>query len=876
MFLRKSLIATKAFIFQNAKLFFCLFSLSFFIINCKPVTNEANEELETDGADKAMQQQFLMMRDPALNIVPQERLLTAINYMNSQRTTQPAALTWQERGPNNIGGRTRAILIDKRDPTGNTVFAASVSGGIFKTTTFLSAAPTWTPVNEQMANLAVTVLLQDKNNLNTFYAGTGEGWFNIDAVRGAGIFKSTDGGVTWNQLASTAVNGSAFQYVQDMVIDNNGNIYAALRNDLTSTARGVMRSTDGGTSWTQVLGLPLLDFAYTTGRAADLEIATNGDIYATLGVFTKTMVMKSSFAANATLTGAANHWTEITPPHTTTTYRGEIAVAPGNSQRVYLMMQDSADDRVDSFYRSNDGGASWTPLLAPSALNNGSNSQTWYDLTMAVDSNNADIVVVGGFHVAKSTDGGTSWNTITTSGVVHVDQHYLVYFNSSRLLLGNDGGLYYSNDVNLPAPSWNSKNANGFNVTQFYGCDFHPTDDNYFLAGAQDNNTQKFAIAGMNNTVAVVAGDGGIPHIHQTDGQIQIAANTGNNYWRTLNAGAFSSLSTVSNNRGQFINPTDYDNVNNIMYCGDNGGQYYLITGLAGTPTGTIKTLGAMGLREVTAVKVDESAANTVWLGAFFGGDQVNPALVPMVLKVTNAATTPTVAVSSTIPVAAGAYISCIDIDPANSNHILVTLSNFGIASVWESTNGGTSWNNIEGNLPDMPVHWGIFAPSSAILSGSTGGGILLGTELGVWTTSAINGGSTNWVANNSGLANVPVYMLRYKSSTALVAAATHGRGLFTTVLPGVATGVSNNVITKDFIKYISADQSRLLIVKGNLTTKKMQVQIFDASGKLVYDQNKLYQDASVNISAFSAGSYTVRMMGNNKEYYVRQFVKTQ
>ena len=872
MFFKQTLNVTIARIMQNLKLLFCLVFLSLFISNCKPVSSEAEENLETDGAAQAMYQQFLMMRDPALNIVPQERMLAAISYMNNQRTSQPTALTWQERGPNNIGGRSRAIIIDKRDPTGNTVFAGSVSGGIFKTTNFLAPTPTWAPVNDLMGNLAITILLQDKNNLNTMYAGTGEGWFNIDAVRGAGIFKSTDGGTNWIQIPST----STFEYVQDMIIDNNNNLYVALRN-LTTLNRGVMRSTDQGNTWTQVLGLPLTDFAYTTGRAADLELAANGDIYATLGIFTRTMVMKSSFAANGALTGAAGRWTEVTPPHTSITYRGEIAVAPSNSQRVYLMMQDSATDKVDSFYRSNDGGASWTPLAAPGALNNGSNSQTWYDLTMAVDSSNADVVVVGGLHLAKSTDGGTTWSTITSSPV-HVDQHYLVYFNSSRLLLGNDGGLYYSNDANVLAPSWNAKNATGFNITQFYGCDFHPTDDNYFLAGAQDNNTQKFTIPGVNGTTAVIGGDGGVPHIHQTDGLIQIAANTGNNYWRSTTGGtAFASLSTVSNNRGQFIQATDYDHSNNIMYCGDDAGQYYLITGLAGTPTGTIKTIsGTIGSREVTAVKVDPANPTTVWFGCSLGG------AVPMVCKVSNANTTPSVDIFSLVqnlpafPTPANAYISCIDVDPTNLNHILVTLSNFGVASIWESTNGGTSWNNIEGNLPDMPVHWGIFAHPTAILNGATGGGILLGTELGVWTTSQINGTSTNWVSNNSGLANVPVYMLRYKHFSALLVAATHGRGLYTTILPGVTTGVSNNVITKDFIKYISADQNRLLIVKGNLTTKKMQVQIYDASGKLVYDQNKPYQDASINISAFSAGAYTVRMVGNNKEYYVRQFVKGQ
>jgi hypothetical protein len=865
---KKNQITGSWFSFQNLKLFTGLIIFAMMISNCKSSTAKAEEKLETDGAGKAMHQQYLMMRDPALNVVPMERMLDAISYMNSQRTSQPAALSWAERGPNNIGGRARSILIDKRDATGNTVFAGSVSGGIFKTTNFLSGSPTWAPVNDMMGNLAITALVQDRTNLNTMYASTGEGWFNIDAVRGAGIFKSTDGGTTWSQIAGT----SGFEYIQDMIQDNNNNLYVALRN-LSSLNRGVMRSTDGGANWTQVLGLPLTDFNYTTGRAADLELASNGDVYATMGVFTRAMVFKSSFATHGALTGAAGRWTEITPPHNFIGFRTEIAVAPNNSQRVYVMMQDSATDRVDSFYRSNDGGATWTQLVAPGALNNGSNSQTWYDLTMAVDSNNADVVAVGGLHIAKSTDGGTSWNTVTASGSVHVDQHYILFFNSSRVIIGTDGGLYYSNDFNFPAPSWTSKNFNGFNVTQFYGCDYHPSDDNYFLAGAQDNNTQKFTTAGINTTAAVVGGDGGVPHIRQTNPILQLASTTGNNYYRSVNGGSsFSYLSTVSNNRGQFINPTDFEDAQNILYCGDNAGAYYVISGLdpSGSPTGSIKNLGLIGTREVTAVTVDQSATNTIWIGASLGGQ------VPMICKVTTANSTPGVTVNSQIPVPANAYVSSIDIDPANGNHILATLSNFGVTSVWESVNGGTTWNNIEGNLPDMPVHWGMFAPASAILSGSTGGGILLGTELGVWTTSQINGTSTTWVANNSGLANVPVYQLKYKASSAMVVAATHGRGLYTTVLPGVTTGVSNNVITKDFIKYISADQNRLLIVKGNLATKKMQVQIYDAHGKLLFDQNKPYQDASINIGAFSAGSYSVRIVGNNKEYYIRQFVKPQ
>lgn len=847
------------------------------LVGCKNSSKEEDEEkLEMDGMQKAIRQEFLMKRDLSLNTVPTERLLAAMNIMNSSRTTQTSDLAWQERGPNNIGGRSRAILVDKRDASGNTVFAASVSGGLFKTTDFNSPTSTWSVVNDFLPNLAITCLAQDNTNPDVMYAGTGEGWFNIDAVRGSGIFKSIDGGLTWNVLASTIKklpSDSTFEYVQDIVVDNNSNVYASLRN-LTSAARGVKRSTDGGATWTQVLGLPLTDFVYTTGRGADLEVASNGDMYATLGIFTATMVMKSSFATNGANTGAFGTWQEITPPHTELTFRGEIVTAPSNPQRVYLMMQDSATDQVLTFYRSDNGGTSWTSSTAPTALNNGANSQTWYDLISAVDPTNPDIVIAGGIQLAKSIDGGATWNSISSSASVHVDQHALVYVSPSKLLIGNDGGIYYSTDFNAATPTYTQKN-NGFNATQFYGCDFHPTDENYFLAGAQDNNTQKFTTAGINTTSPVVGGDGGIPHIHQTDGLLQIAATTGNNYFRSVNGGtSFSSLGgTINNNRGQFINPTDYDNTQNILYCGDDIGKYYCITNVAATPAGSVKTITQMGDRAVTAVKIDPNAANTIYLGASTV-DGSTTALAPIVLKITAANGTPVVAHGPTIAAGNGAYISSIDVDPSNSNNVLVTISNYGAVSVWESTNGGTTYTNIEGNLPDMPVLWGLFAPPGAQLSGTAAGGIILGTDLGVWTTSAVTGTTTQWISNNNGLANAPVYMIKYRPGNTSLVAASHGRGLFTATLTGVVTGVPNNVITKDFIKYISPDVGQLVIVKGTLNTLRMQVQVYDAMGKLLYNKEHPYQNLSIPIAAWSKGSYIIKVQGNNKENFVQQFVK--
>src|SRR5204862_1107493 len=132
----------------------------------------------------------------------------------------------------------------------------------------------------------------------------------------------------------------------------------------------------------------------------------------------------------------------------------------------------SATSQVLNIFRSNDGGSNWTTLTAPSSLNNGGASQTWYNLIGAVDPSNADILVVAGFSIAKSTDGGSNWATISAG--VHVDHHALVYDGSSKLLNGNDGGIYYSTNVNTASPTFTNKNS-GYNVTQYYGCDAHPT-----------------------------------------------------------------------------------------------------------------------------------------------------------------------------------------------------------------------------------------------------------------------------------------------------------------------------------------------------------------------------------------------------------------
>src|SRR5690242_7218728 len=141
-----------------------IFFLTIIIFSCNQCSISHTTEMV--GMEAAMSHEFKMTRDPQLNRIPSERLIAANAYMESinsgiaVRGQGVAALTWQERGPNNIGGRTRAIVVDKNDATGNTVIAASVSGGMFKTTNFTNAVPVWTPINDMLPNLAVTCIVQ--------------------------------------------------------------------------------------------------------------------------------------------------------------------------------------------------------------------------------------------------------------------------------------------------------------------------------------------------------------------------------------------------------------------------------------------------------------------------------------------------------------------------------------------------------------------------------------------------------------------------------------------------------------------------------------------------------------------------------------------
>ncbi len=798
------------------KLFVVIFSLTI-MLNVLPGCSHKNEsgyekaegeeEEENDKYDSpeiAAQFEIFRTLDVATGKVPYRRFwdvsLQTEALKNNTPTTNSttnslAPLAWVERGSNSdavgpsngntraggevTSGRMRAVWVDLADPTGKTVWVGGVSGGLWKTNDISAVPATWTVVNDYLSNLAIASICQDPTNTNIMYFSTGESYRTGGGVGGVGVFKSIDHGVTWNLLTSPAV--TVLVNSTKILCDNVGNVY--VNSQGISIAAGLQRSSDGGNTWVSIN--PFTTAPSATSRIIDFEISSTGAMHVVGGFFDSSPgVGGYRYTANpATATSTSGWNTPVTlypiptgtGSGTSAGVRVEITTA-GNT--IYAAISgdvNSTVENINKVAKSIDGGANWTTTNLTASnitdLNGSGGGQGTYSNTIGVDPSDPNIVIIGSLNLLKSIDGGLTFTKLTTwvgssLQYIHADQHNITWYdNGNKMLVGSDGGLFYSVNKGV---SFLDKNV-GLRLKQFYGVAMHPTSTNYFLAGAQDNGTHQFNGAGLTSSIEVLGGDGGFTGIDQDEPQFQSGAYVYANFRRSSNGGATWSSSGSANSSGLFINPYDYDNVGNKVYAGYAAGQFLRWEDPHSAFTFTPVTVPEFGTGTVTSTTVSPTVANRVYFGVFSS----------KVYKLDNAnSATPAVTDITPTGIQASTYISCVAEGIGSNQNLLATQSRTtaGFTHVWSSTNGGISWVACDGNLPNIPVYWAVYHPDADTKA-------YIATETGVWSTDLLNGTSTIWTPEST-FPTVKTTMLKLRLSDRTIAAATYGRGLWTATIP--------------------------------------------------------------------------------------------
>jgi Secretion system C-terminal sorting domain len=754
------------------------------------------EEHRPDRPDLAMMQDYLFTMDPSVHR-PTPLVLLPLNNQTAlmrdgKNKKNPAArglssfTAWEERGPKQVGGRTRAVMFDPNDATKKKVWAGGVSGGLWFNNDITNASSTWTKADDFWDNLAVSCIAADPNNPQIFYVGTGEfEW----TVRGGGIWKTTNGGTNWTRLTST----QGFLEIRDVAVRNEAGtsvVYAAVRpgfgGDNPANIAGLFRSTNGGTTWQQVLPLAQGSSQYSN-FPTDIEISSD---QTTIWVGTAKHFWENG--ANSTIykstTGLIGSWGAGVSTFVGLKYTGQIKLAAASSNKNIVYAAIEHDGKIGGIFKSTDGGTVWASKALPQdadlgiPANDFTRGQAWWDLALSVNPANPENCFIGAVDFFASTDGATSWTQITkwsnnanlntlNISLVHADQHSLVFRPGFPLeaVVTNDGGVFYSANILAAATSPNSFSARNlnYNVTQFYSGAIHPTLKNFMLGGTQDNGNPKFTVAGLGTTVDVSGGDGALCFIDQKNPTFQIVSYVNNDISLSTDGGnSFNTKLINDNSTGHFINKGDYDSNLKILFTARNETSIYRVRNVSTSPALdnlVISNLGSMA----SALRISpySTTASNLYLGTGAG----------KLFKVLNAHTTPSIT-EITGPNFPNGSISSIAFG-ANENQILVTFYNYGVVNIWETRNGGATWANREGNLPNMPVRWAEYHPLSPDQ-------IYIATELGVWSTDNINVASPVWTSTNGGLANVRTDMLRIRNSDKTIMAATHGRGVFTALIP--------------------------------------------------------------------------------------------
>ncbi|WP_161555247.1 GEVED domain-containing protein [Dokdonia sinensis] len=771
------------------------------------------------------EQEYLYSANPELLRPTPEKLFEIQEELlrNSEMKAAPGDVSnaWVERGPNNVGGRTRALMFAPGSTT--TVFAGGVSGGLWKNNDITSAATQWQQVTGVPGNLSVTCITVDPNNSDNMWIGTGE-VYTFSSI-GNGIYRSTDGGDTWQSVFTGGASlNNRIAYVQDIIaIDNNGTTEvffgagSTIYGDTVTgpydfpgiNAIGLYKSTDGTTFNLQTDAV--LQTGGTRYSPNNFDIGADG----TLWMGTRNNAFGNGGGFIFSYDG--NTWTN--ERDLGTDGRIEVAASKQDANKIYLLAEDQVDgaNPVKIFRTTDAFLTAPTSLAQPNDVDNGipasdfTRGQSFYDLLLGVDPLEDDIVYVGGIDLFKSTNSGNSWTQISKWSnnnnlaalnvpLIHADQHGIAFAvetgaTTGRILFGNDGGVAYTSN----GGGDNAHRNNGYNVTQFYKADINQDIAiDKLIAGAQDNGVQFLdgTPESPSPSVEIASGDGCWVFIDEQS-QFMLGSFVFNSYsyhnMAGVNLGTLPAPLDPAGNgttdrlggAGDFVNQCGLDSDANILFTNGTVGANYQIFRYIIDPS----------VPSVTSDIIDDGLINhipTFFMASPYTTDRVLVGTaVGRVLVIDNASTGAPTYASLGNPGGVTGAISDIRYG-ATENDILVTFHNYGVNNIWYSADAGVTWVSKEGNLPDLPVKAILQSPLDP-------DEVIVGTDLGIWKTSDWSNVNPVWTQSQNGMSDVKVTSLELRAADNTIVASTYGRGVFTgTFEPTGSICPSNGTTTSD------------------------------------------------------------------------------
>ena len=795
-----------------------------------------------------------------------EYINEAVNVAEQKQQSSTAASPWYPVGPNAIPnnltgymengiGRINCVAFHPSNP--NTFFVGVAQGGLWKTT---NGGTSYTPLTDNLPITRISDIAIDPTNTNIMYISVcdfeyiGFGLYYNGKKRhthyGLGVYKTIDGGLTWNPTGLTfqLTNGDAS--LMRKIVINPANTSQLLACGVS----GMYRSTNAGATWIKQMDSLFWDMAQDPINPNVIYAATGWVANSNMG---KAAIYKS--------TNFGTTWTILNTgiPLQGTVQRIKLAIAPSDNNYVYALCCDNTYGFY-GIYQSTNAGTNW--VYKPPALNileggqgGGTGGQGTYDLALCVNATNRNIIYTGGVNIWGSSDGGTSFNpishwTLQYGPTLHGDVHFIERHPlTNNYFAGSDGGIYktaslQTGDWIMNWPTVWTNLSNGMQVSSFYRLSSSKNNAGRIIAGAQDNAS--FYYNGSSWST-IFGGDGMDNYLDPLNNQNVIGSSQYGNFYNSTDGGITGpyASSNPNNENAEWVTPivADYNNPG-VLYIGNenvvksnDGGQTWSALGTIFSNTLTSQNT------EISALAVANTNSAVIYAARRV---RYEFGLKGIVFRSTNGGTSFT-NITSNLPDTL--YYTGIEVSPASANEAIVCMAGFASGcKVFKTTNGGTSWINISYNLPNVPVNCVKYLAVS--------GQILVATDLGVYV---LNNGAVSWTNYSLGLPNVIVTDIEFNMPLNKIYVSTFGRGVWETNL-ALITGLQNNAALKtlDFKVYPSVNNGKFTLeIPANINGIKLK--IIDVMGRVVYESAIKENVNQLNLNLLS-GNYYVKIENDN------------